>query len=80
MKVGSKYYPLFEYLQHCNQTPITLTLTEIEHLLQSSLPASAYKRDWWGNRDSAPVIQAKAWIEAGLPCRSDRSQRADRHL
>ncbi len=66
IKPGSKYYPLFEHLHHCNQVAITLTFLEIEALLGRSLPASARsKKSWWSNRDSASALQAIAWISAG---------------
>jgi len=66
MKPGSKYYPLFQYLQHCDQDEITLTFAEIEALIDKSLPASARRRkNWWSNRDSASALQAGAWVKAG---------------
>jgi DNA-binding transcriptional regulator YiaG len=66
IKPGSKYHPLFEHLQHCNQGAITLTFLEIEALMGRSLPASARtKKSWWSNRDSASALQAGAWVSAG---------------
>ncbi|ASC72472.1 hypothetical protein XM38_034290 [Halomicronema hongdechloris C2206] len=66
MKPGSKYYPLFEYLQRCDQDETTLTFAEIEALIGKSLPASARQRkNWWSNRDSASALQAGAWVKAG---------------
>ena len=65
MKAGSKYYPLFEYLQAQAVSPVSMTFTEIEARLQSSLPKSSRQRAWWSNRDSDSALQAKAWIEAG---------------
>jgi len=65
MKPGSKYYPLFEHLQRCTQTRTQLSFTDIEQLLGSQLPVSAYQRAWWGNRNSASAAQSKAWIMAG---------------
>jgi DNA-binding transcriptional regulator YiaG len=65
MKPGSKYYPLFAYLQSRDRAPLTLTLTEIETILQKPLPRSAHRqRAWWSNR-SAGAIQAQAWMAAG---------------
>lgn len=43
IKPGSKYYPLFEHLQSCDQSAVTLTFAEIEALMECSLPASALK-------------------------------------
>ncbi len=71
MKPGSKYYPLYEYLQGQEASPdenhpaLTLNWAEIERLIQSALPASANKRAWWSNRDSDSALQASAWIQAG---------------
>ncbi|NEQ52715.1 MAG: helix-turn-helix transcriptional regulator [Leptolyngbya sp. SIO3F4] len=66
IKPGSKYYPLFEHLQTCNQEETTLTFAKIEIVIDNSLPASAFiKKNWWSNRDSASALQAKAWVSAG---------------
>ncbi|MGB3292107.1 MAG: helix-turn-helix transcriptional regulator [Phormidesmis sp.] len=73
MKPGSKYYPLFDYLQQrhlenadsSDLAELTLTLADIECLIQNPLPASACKRAWWSNRDSTGALQSAAWIQAG---------------
>lgn len=78
MKSGSKYYPLHEHLQRCAAAPetgkgtdsaadaeISLTLAEVERIIQSPLPASARRRAWWSNRDTPSALQAAAWIRAG---------------
>lgn len=73
MKPGSKYYPLFEHLQDytlknadsADRTELTLTLAEIECLIQNPLPASAANRAWWSNRDGPSAVQSVAWIQAG---------------
>ncbi|MGL5080900.1 MAG: helix-turn-helix domain-containing protein [Microcoleaceae cyanobacterium] len=66
MKPGSKYYPIFEHLQRCNQEAVMLTFAEIEALMGCSLPTSALnKKNWWSNRDSSSALQAGAWIGAG---------------
>lgn len=70
MKAGSKYYPLFEYLQTCADAPISLTFAEVEAILRSSLPRSSRQRAWWSNRDSASALQAAAWIQAGYQVKS----------
>ena len=65
MKVGSKYFPLYEFLQKQGGVPVTLTLTEIELLLGMALPGSARKRPgWWSNRTGG-AVQASAWMDAG---------------
>ena len=72
MKPGSKYYPLFQYLQQrhietadSSNAELTLTLTGIERLIQNPLPPSAGKSAWWSNRDSVGSLQSTAWIQAG---------------
>ncbi|MEN8446365.1 MAG: helix-turn-helix transcriptional regulator, partial [Cyanobacteria bacterium J06555_13] len=78
MKSGSKYYPLYQYLQAGQRQTdpsnapliqknikLTLTFSEIESILNTSLPPSARKRAWWSNRDSASALQAGAWVQAG---------------
>lgn len=60
LKKGSKYYPLYQYLQQSGEQEVTLTFTAVESLLTSPLPASARKqRGWWSNRDSS------VWLSAG---------------
>lgn len=65
MKEGSKYYPLFNYLKDSGQDELSLTLSQIETLLDASLPPSAWThRGWWSNR-SRGALQAAAWMGAG---------------
>ena len=65
MKSGSKYAPLFDYLQRAPQDEITLSFSEIETLLGAPLPPSAREqRGWWGNR-SGGSPHAAAWMHAG---------------
>jgi DNA-binding transcriptional regulator YiaG len=65
VKGGSKYQPLLEYLQRSDCPEITLSFTEIEKLIDSTLPSSARKeRRWWGNRSKGSP-QASAWMKAG---------------
>lgn len=65
MKAGSKYFPLYEFLQTHDGAPVSLTLAEIEQLLGTALPGSARKRPgWWSNRTSG-AVQASAWMDAG---------------
>ena len=65
MKEGSKYYPLYTYLQQAAGEPVILTMTAIEQLLDAPLPGSARTRvGWWSNR-SRGAVQATAWMAAG---------------
>ena len=66
MKPGSKYYPLYDYLQRCGEEEAALTFADIEAMMDSSLPASARQRkNWWSNRDTTHALQAGAWVNAG---------------
>ncbi|EKQ69273.1 putative transcriptional regulator [Leptolyngbyaceae cyanobacterium JSC-12] len=66
MKGGSKYQALHDYLSRSEQSPVTLTFTDIEALIGSTLPASARtNRAWWSNR-SKGALQASAWMQAGF--------------
>jgi hypothetical protein len=64
------YGRLGAYLRARPEPEITLTLAEIEALLQRPLPRSARSdRSWWRNRRiGAP--QARAWLEAGWRVRA----------
>lgn len=71
MKPGSKYHPLFEHLRRSKQETVELTFAEIEALMDSSLPTSAFnKKNWWSNRDGSGALQAGAWISAGYKIES----------
>lgn len=64
MSPNSKYYPLFNYLAEQPDTGlIELSFTEIEAILEKTLPNSArVSRAWWAN---SPTTQGRAWQEAG---------------
>jgi hypothetical protein len=64
VKEGSKYYPLYTYLQQSGRDRLTLTFAELESLLSAPLPASARRqRGWWANRRGG--TPAAAWLGAG---------------
>lgn len=65
IKPGSKYWPLFNYLQRSGQAEITFTFNQIEDLLGERLPPLARRsRGWWSNR-SRGSWQSPAWMDAG---------------
>ena len=65
MNAESKYYQLHTYLNEQPLDELTLTLSEIESMMGTPLPASARtRRAWWSNR-SRGAVQADAWMEAG---------------
>jgi hypothetical protein len=44
-----------------------MTFAEVERVLGTALPASAYKyRPWWANESGGTHVHAKAWMEAGF--------------
>lgn len=68
--MSSKYQPLADYLLSLeSQTrEISLSFSELEKILGSTLPKSAIDhRPWWGNqRDSKNRPQAAAWMSSGF--------------
>ena len=62
----SKYAPLAEHLRGSGQTTVCMTFDEIECVLGTKLPPSAFKhRAWWSNNPTNSVI-TNAWLEAGF--------------
>lgn len=68
--MAAKYEPLELYLRAipAKDRDVTLSFSEIGHILGASLPASALShRPWWGNqKDSKGRPQAHAWLSAGF--------------
>ena len=61
----SKYEPLEIHLRECGATDLPMTFAEIEDVIGSNLPSSAFKhRPWWSNNPSNSVI-TYAWLRAG---------------
>ena len=61
----SKYEPLADHLRGSGQTALPMTFSEIEKIIGSGLPASAFRhRAWWSNNPSNSVI-TYAWLKAG---------------
>lgn len=61
-----KYTPLEEFLASADKREIRLTFSEIESIIGTPLPASAYAyRPWWANGDHTHT-QSLAWLNAGL--------------
>lgn len=58
-----KYDPLGGYLEHQRTDRVTLTLTEIETILGTSLPALATWSPFWSNYEGNYV--ARAWRRVG---------------
>jgi DNA-binding XRE family transcriptional regulator len=64
MRVGTKYYALYEYLRGLEQNqPVKLSFDEVEQVAGLALPLSARaSRAWWAN---SRTPQGQAWLEAG---------------
>ncbi|HUJ04391.1 MAG TPA: hypothetical protein VLW75_12185 [Rhizomicrobium sp.] len=61
----SKYEPLGTFLKAKGAREIPLTFRDVEKILGTKLPASAYHhRPWWAN-EARGHVHAKAWLEAG---------------
>ena len=60
----SVYAPLREHLLLSGAERLTLSFSEVEHILGRPLPASARKRSaWWSNSELGHV-QAAAWLQS----------------
>jgi len=58
-----KYDPLTDYLSRRKEQSLVIGIPELEAVLGSSLPKSAYQyRAWWANGGH---IQADSWLNAG---------------
>lgn len=77
--VSGKYRPLHAHLMRVRTDEVTLTFSEIEQILGTTLPPSAYKhRAWWGNEDPYKTMMRgkRGWLLAGFKAYPDmRSQR-----
>ena len=66
----SKYEALENYLKTrpASVSAVTIPFDELNKILGSSLPESAYThRPWWGNQKmTTNRPQAKAWMSAGF--------------
>ena len=63
---GTKYSALEEALKKHREDQVVMTFSEIERIIGSKLPESAFKhRAWWSNNPSNSVITV-AWKNAGF--------------
>ena len=66
--MAGKYTPLENYLRDLpkNQSEVTLRFAQIEKILKSKLPSSAYEdRRWWDHETEGNHVNARAWANAG---------------
>ena len=61
----SKYAPLADHLRDSGQESVPMTFADIEQVIGSKLPQSAFShRAWWSNNPSNSVI-TNSWLKAG---------------
>ena len=62
-----------------NAGPITLSFSELNRMLPSPLPESAYThRPWWANqKDGTNRPQAKSWMSAGFEVEEVKQTKID---
>jgi hypothetical protein len=66
--MAGKYTPLENYLHDLpkSQREVTLRFEQIEQILNSKLPSSAYEdRRWWDHEKEGNHVNARAWANAG---------------
>lgn len=71
--MAGKYTPLETYLRTLpgSQRKVTLRFEEIEGILKSKLPPSAYEsRKWWEHETEGNHINKRAWSNAGWNIKS----------
>ncbi len=61
----SKYFPLQNFLTRLKGETKKISFSDIEEILEFSLPASARKYPaWWANQEHS--VQSSSWLKAGL--------------
>ena len=66
--MSGKYTPLEKYLRDlpASQREVTLAFEEIEKILKSKLPLSAYEdRRWWDHEIEGNHVNKRAWANTG---------------
>jgi hypothetical protein len=66
--MAGKYTPFENYLRDLpeSQREVRLGFEQIERILDSKLPASAYEDNrWWASEKEGNHVNARAWSNAG---------------
>lgn len=76
MPKRDKYINLKNFLVNSNQPVIKLSFEEIEKIIDSELPKTAYNNGTWWANDTTSHSQSIAWLNAGYEtdCVSDTYQ------
>ena len=62
----SKYNPLSEFFARQTAKTITLSMGEIETIIQDTLPPSAYIHvQWWSNSNTKAHQYSRSWTDNG---------------
>jgi len=73
MSMTGKYKPLENYLRDLpkSRREVTLRFEQIEGILNSKLPSSAYEdRRWWDHETEGNHVNKRAWANAGWKVKS----------
>ena len=74
-----KYRPLGNHLAGLRARSCNMTFEQIEEIIGSDLPASAWRyRPWWANDQSH--VQSKAWMDVGWRVVSVNQERGRVHF
>ena len=66
--MAGKYTPFEKYLRNLpeNQNEVTLSFEQIEGILNSQLPSSAYEdQRWWEHEKEGNHVNGRSWTNAG---------------
>ena len=65
--MAGKYTPLENYLRDlpASQGEVSLRFEEIEGILNSKLPSSAYEQSWWDHEKEGNHVNGRSWTNAG---------------
>jgi hypothetical protein len=62
----SKYSPLGNYLATLEEKEVKLSFNQIEHIINSDLPPSAFQyEEWWANDSVSHTQSIKGWLNVG---------------
>ncbi len=68
-----KYSPIGDYLRMQPGDELQLSFADVEEIIESALPASAYNhRAWWSTQQNH---DSRAWAKEWMNGRVDRQQR-----
>lgn len=71
-----KYGPLYRFLVENPADTVVLSLSDVESLLGTELPQSAFQPGWWSNSRGRP--HARSWMVAGWLVAFDRPRKVVR--